>query len=61
MAFYEEQANYLQAQQADTLNKNEELISVVEAQSLQIENLKQEMQDWFVQKNGGVDPENNSM
>lgn len=61
MAFYEEQANYLQAQQADTLNKNEELISVVEAQSLQIENLKQELQDWFVQKNGGVDPENNSM
>jgi len=61
VAFYEEQANYLQAQQADTLNKNEELISVVEAQSLQIENLKQEMQDWFVQKNGGVDPENNSM
>ena len=51
----------MQAQQADTLNKNEELISVVEAQSLQIENLKQEMQDWFVQKNGGVDPENNSM
>lgn len=51
----------MQAQQADTLNKNEELISVVEAQSLQIENLKQEMHDWFVQKNGGVDPENNSM